>query len=238
MTESREPLSPAAQKVGWGILAALLIIVGLGLYAARQRQHAADARVQASSLAGENRQLVKDALAATLQATQARAERDKASLEVQRLSKALEAAQRPPKPLPAPEGDPELAKGLETAGLKVGLVLFRGEGPSRLERQDALKVWDWNAQALRVPALELRLDAAENLVDGQIKETGALKVEVKEWASASEHWQAAHGAKAQQADALQAEVTALHKAATADKWKTRAEVVGVAVLSYLVGRRL
>ncbi len=238
MTESREPLSPATQRVIWGLLAALLIIMGLGLYAARQRRIATDASVQASAAAGENRQLVKEALETRLQALQARAERDKASQEVQRLTKALEAAQRPPKPLPAPAGDPELAKGLETAGLKVGLVLFSGEGASRLERQDALKVWDWNAQALRVPALELRLDAAENLVDGQIKETGALKVEVTEWASASDRWQAAHGAKAQQADALQAKVTALHKAATADKWKTRAEVVATAVLSYLVGRHL
>ncbi len=230
-----ERLSRMAPPWAWLTLATLvLILAGFGFYARHQKDVAAAYRSQAAQAQVQEAQAVQVAQDARSQALKITAERDQATREVRRLGQALAAAQRPPAPAPAPAGDAELTKGLETAGLKIGLVLFRGNGPSTLEHQDAVRVWDWNAQALRVPALELRLGAAEDLVNGQAKESEALKGEVLAWTTSSDRWQAAHGASALREEALQGEVKALHKAATADKWKTAGELFLALLAGYVL----
>lgn len=226
-------------KVPWAWLLGLLVVLCLvtGSCVRHQQARAVQAETRAAVAEASERRMAKEAQDATAQAAQDRQVSLRAEAEVARLQAALDAAPRPAPPTPAPATDPELAHGLQEAGLKVGLVVFQGDGGSRLAHPDAVKVWDWNQQALRIPALELRLTAAEGLAQGQTVETASLKIEVKDLDAARAKWQAAHGAALDQVAAEQDRVKALEHQVAAQHWKTAGEVVLAATVGYLLGRR-
>lgn len=210
-------------------LALLLAVAGLILHqhrlatAAGTRAAAAEAREQAA---------VRGALNATARASLDRQESARLAEENQHLQAALRARPRPPRPVPAPVEDPALAQGLQQAGLREGLTVVRSEGASSLVREDASLVWDWSQQAGRVPALELRLDAAEHLVEGQAAETGALKTEVKDLDLAATTWQETYRAGQERNQALQDQVRAVLRVNTGLK------VGAVVLITYEVVKAL
>ena len=234
------PVSPTTRSpfglVGL-VLTLLVALVGLGAYAAFHLKQANALQVQADTAKARAKTLTQEASETDSRADGDQAKSNAAEQEVDCLTMAFQAAPRPPKALPPPAADPALAQGLEAAGMHPGLAVAPvGLAPSTLERGDAELAWRWNQESLRVPLLERRLDVAEQLVASQDVAAQALKKEALDTAAARDLWRSANGAQLDRAEALQAEVTALHKAGTALKVTGATAVVALVVRALVRGK--
>lgn len=209
------------------LLGALVLMV-LGVsscVAAKAHREAQDARTRAAAAESKAKVLAGEAQAADGKARLAAAQREAVALEVARLRRKLAETPLPDPPKPAPAEDAALAEALGLRGVM-----------TPLPRIEAVTVWVWSEEALRVPQLTLRLDAAEDMVKAQDHEIGALKGEAEAQSTARDRWKAAHDAQADRGAALDSQVKAMAKEAKAKevKWWTKMGA-GVAA-SYLVGR--
>jgi hypothetical protein len=161
-----------------------------------------------------------DALAAVehSNAVAALAVRDKA------LAK-LAASPRPADPAPVPTTDADLTAGLAAKGIL-----------TPLPRIEAVTVWTWSEEAMRVPALETRLSAAESVVADDATAIGALKGEAEAWQTAADKWRQTAGAQESRGNALDGQIKSMVRQERAERIKWWAKVGGGVLAGYLAGR--
>ena len=229
------PSRPRASLI-LGLALAVAFIVGLFAYAIHQKGQAKAWQTRAEQAAQQEQLLVAAAKEADQKASQAHQVSQADEKVTQTLQVAYQKAPLPPDPAPAPAEDAALAKGLESAGLKADLTIFRTPGGSSLNREDAVLAWTWSQEAAQVPIFKTRLAAADGLVAGQARETQALKAENLLAYQSVDTWKAAHGAADDQVVALNQEVKALHRAGTAAHVGAAAVVIAIVVRSLTRGK--
>lgn len=180
---------------GWLLTFSLAALAAWGGWAVRGRQMNAEAEIQAHVAAAYHDQAQearKGAEAADARASKAELAVQGAQAEVQGLKLRLASH---PRPTPVPAAPPEDAE------LHHQLVQLMKE-PPRL-RADAVSVWEWHAEALRVPPLEQRLRACEDLTEAQDRQAAALGREVTALATARDGYRNALDLETKRGNALQ-----------------------------------
>lgn len=215
-----------SKQIAIGIGALALIVLGVSsCVAAKARREAQDAATRAAAAESRAKVLAEEAQAADGKARLAAAQREAVSLEVARLRRKLAETPLPEPAKPAPVEDAALAHELGLRGVL-----------TPLPRLEAVTVWAWSEDSLRVPQIMSRLDAAEAVVKGQDQEIGALKGETQALESARDRWKGTAGAQGERATALDSQVKALQKEAKAREVKWWIKLGAGVAASYVVGR--
>lgn len=229
MAQAIDEAQAAKRRLYLGVAGALVVVIltgfGANWYAGRQRKNADQAARAAAEATGRAKILAEEAQAADGRARLASAQRDAVAQEVARLRKKLAETPLPEPAKPAPAGDAELTAGLQARGVL-----------TPLPRIEAVQVWNWSEEALRVPQLTLRLDAAEAVIKGQDMDITSLKGLAEAEAAAKEKWRSAHVAQSDRGDALDRQVKALQKEAKAREVKWWIKLGAGVAASYVVGR--
>lgn len=178
------------------IILALAAVFGLALaWGAWERGRAERLGKDAAEALGRARSLKAQAEQAEHEAQIQRVNARIQAAENEILREVLAKAPRPPAPKPPPA---DLNPALAARGVLTPLPRIEGE-----------LVWNWSEEALRVPALTTRLDAAEALVTGQGKEIATLRGEADALDAARTKWKAAHDAQEDRAKALEGQIGAI-----------------------------
>lgn len=229
VAQSLEEARGAKRKLYLGAAIIVLLTTAqflvAGWYGSRQARKASEAAQAAAEAEGRAKILKEEANAADGRARLASAQRDAVAQEVARLRKKLAETPLPEPAKPAPAGDAELSSGLQARGIL-----------TPLPRIEAVTVWNWSEEALRVPQLERRGEALEALVKGQDMDITALKGEKQALEEARDRWREANGAQADRSAALERQVVALQKEAKAREVKWWIKIGVGALVSYGVGR--
>jgi hypothetical protein len=126
---------------------------------------------------------------------------------------------------------PEIKQTLVQAGLDGSLVISEDVKISELSPSDAQKIWVWEEESARVPSLEEKVAAANEMMDGLARES-AQKDKIIETTDEA----VKSGTKEKQA--LELEIKSLQKRETASKWKTFFKILGAGVVGYYAGQHL
>lgn len=209
-----------------GIVGVLVLALGLACwYGAREHgkrdeyaAQAAEALGRAKALEVQAKNADAVALAEHVKAIAALAARDKA------LAK-LAASPRPADPAPVPPTEAELTAGLAAKGILTPLPHI-----------EAATVWTWSEEAIRVPALETRLAAAEAVIATDTGAISSLKGEAEAWQTAADKWRQTAGAQEARGNALDGQIKSMARQERAERLKWWAKVGGGVLVGYLAGR--
>ncbi len=220
-------------------LGALLGLLGLSYAVAAHYKGQAAEAVQKATLA-EGRAQALEGIAQGKDAAMAEAAAQSKAIAAENVALKAKLASRPlpPPAAPAPADDGSLGTGLVSAGLLSGLQIHAGLVPSNLAHADAVKVWDWQAEAARVPPLMARLTASEELNAGQERQVQSVSLERDAAAQAREAWKASASEEQRRADFEAGARKDLQKALDAEKTKRRLLVLGALAAGYAAAKRL
>lgn len=212
----------------------LLMIAGAFAVAEYNSGEAERLRLQNSELIGrivETESLRLDALS---NADEARAWAEASTARVHELEELLKKKPVPPQPKPAPTTLPELSSVLVNFGLSADLTVLEAQGKTILNRPDALRIYDWAAQAERVPKLQEHIDGQVALLDG-LREDGKFKDNlIQSQTKVIDLTTKELGLTKQQVGVIQKEAVASARAAKIQKWLYAG---GALVTGYLVGKK-
>ena len=230
------------KPIKWITLAVLLgVTVGTGLHLVGRyyQTQIAEKQKEADRLRGEADVARKDAIAIKAKADSMRVDLDKANKRLAKLQSAVDQIQIPPSPGPAP-ATKQIVLDLQKNGYELVLKPSSMIKPAifGITQNDAKLMWGNSLQALRVPQLELKLTAQQNLITGLVD---AKKLAEDYAATRSTQADAAYSAAdsyKKEADTLQVIVKDSQKALAAERKKKILYAIGGAATMYLVDRGL
>ena len=155
------------------LMSALGVALAAGLtLTARYYMHEATKKEQlANQLRDQAAAAKRDALAKAALAADLQTKLDKANGKVSKLQAELDKIKVPPHPGPAPEQKQQLISDLKGMGLELVIKPSTTIAPALagITESDGKTIWGWGKENLRVPFLEQKIVAQQNLVVGLTK---------------------------------------------------------------------
>ena len=221
------------------VLLGVTVAVGLSVYSSYKLRMAHQLEAQADVFRAKAMTLRSEADGFKTKADILQGKLEKADAKVAKLQAEVDKIVVPPAPVEAPKTVKETLVELNN----MGLILVRK--PSvlvapcvvGLTADDAVQVWFWGKDALRVPALELKLEKTTDLAKGLDKAKGLAESLAEMKGKESEAWHKAADKHLEEADALKVAVADSKSALAAQRKKTALYAVAAFGLGFVVNKR-
>lgn len=211
-------ISQKNKLIGYGAVAFASLVIALCALAYHYDKVEQDYSKQISNLNTKISETEFQRLSALSLVDEARLWNEASKERIVELEKKLARKPMPPPARKTPATVPELTASLERAGLFKGLAVLEEAGPSTMGRGDASLAFQWSEQAVRVPALEERLQGQEDLLKGYIVAVNAGENELLKTRGALDITTKQLSLTAGQMKNIQGEAQAAAKKAKLQKW--------------------
>lgn len=238
----KEYISGLTQTMKWliiGVLAFALLGVGLKVYTSSKLSEANEKIRIAEQYRAEGMAIRKEAEAIRHESLKIASDLNKANAKLARLQSIVDGIKIPPKPTELPATTAQTLAELRGMGLELPDKPSLRVAPSvaGFTADDAGKVWYWGKEAIRVPALELKIEKQGDLVKGLEKAKTLAELLVESRTQEADKWHEAADKHIQEAGAIKSALTDTQKALKAERKKKILYAVGASALTYAVSRR-
>lgn len=224
------------------LMSALGVSLAAGLtLTARYYMHEATKKEQlANQLRDQAAAAKQDALAKAALAADLQTKLDKANGKVSKLQAELDKIKVPPKPGPAPEDKKQLIADLQGLGLELVVKPSTMIAPALvgITERDGKTVWTWGKESLRVPFLEQKIDAQQNLVTGLTKAKDIAEKLADSRSKQADASDKAATAYQKEADNIRIALDDTKKAMKAERKKKLLYLAGGALAGYATSRAI
>lgn len=239
LTARLQSLDTTKKWIIIGVLAFLLTGVGLKVYSSHMLKEASELKLQVEFLKGQESKARADAEALKIKADKLADSYAKANTKIERLQAALDKIKVPDGPTEYPASVGATLEDLRKMGLVLVIKPSLTVKPSvaGFTAEDAGIVWYWGKQSIRVPFLEQKLEATNDLVAGLGKAKTICESLVDTKTKEADAWMVAADTAKKEVTVIEQALGNTEKALKAERKKKILYGIGAGVLTYAVTRR-
>ena len=220
------------------VLAGVIVTTSLTLYTRRKIQQAHEQQILADQYRKEGIQLRGDVARLKSDGDSLQKELNKIKAENAKLQSIVDQIKVPPKPGPAPEQKAQLISDLKGMGLELVNKPSTTIAPSLvgITESDGKTIWGWGKENLRVPFLEQKIEAQQNLVVSLSTAKGIAEKLADTREKQADTAMKAADAHQKEADSLRVVVKDTNKALSAERKKKALYAVGAFAAGYATSK--